>query len=340
MDKLRLGRTNLQVSRSGFGGIPIQRLSDEASTELLRAAFQGGIDYYDTARNYSSSEYKIGLALKQWRADITIATKTTAKKAAEMEVDLAKSLNELQSDYIDVYQFHNPDFMPHPGGSDGLYDAALAAKAAGKILYIGITNHRLALAVQAVKSGLYDVLQFPLSYLSTEQELALIELCVQYDVGLVAMKALAGGLISETKAAFSFLRQYDNVVPIWGLEKLEHLREFLTYENRELRLDEVQRQTISQDRQRLKGNYCRACGYCLPCPAGIDIPTAARMELLLGRSDWRSLISEKNQEKMQRVENCTTCLHCAQHCPYHLNTPELLKENLTFYREFLKNQGS
>ena len=339
MEKIRLGKTDLTVSRSGFGAIPIQRLDDGASTALLRAAYEGGVNYYDTARGYTTSESKIRLALGGVRGEIIIATKSGAQTGAQLKADLETSLSELGTDYIDVYQFHNPSFIPRPGEESGLYEAALHAKAAGKIRHIGITSHRLDLAVEMVKSGLFDTMQFPMSSLASDEEIELVALCEECDVGFVAMKGLAGGLITNAKSAFAFLRQFKNVVPIWGLQHMHELEEFLAYEKNPPVLDGEMRAAIERDREKLVGGYCRACGYCLPCPAGIPIPMAARMELLLGRMNWRSFMTKEWLETMRKINDCTGCRHCAGNCPYQLETPELLKANLAYFEKFFADKG-
>ncbi|MDR2892150.1 MAG: aldo/keto reductase [Deltaproteobacteria bacterium] len=334
MDKIRLGKTELMVSRSGFGAIPIQRISDEDSTTLLRAAFAGGINFYDTARGYSTSEHKIGLALGHVRKDIIIATKSGAETGEELEEHLETSLAQLGTDYIDIYQFHNPAFFPRPGDANGVYDAALRAKAAGKIRHIGVTNHRLALAKEMAQSGLFETVQFPMSSLATDDELELVHLCKAHDVGFIAMKGLAGGLIINAKTTFAFLRQLGNVVPIWGMQLLSQLEEFLRYEQNPPALDEEIWKQIHQDRKTLAGDFCRACGYCQPCPVGIVIPAAARMEVMLGRADWRMLSGEYGQEIMGKVKDCVECGRCRSKCPYKLDVPALLKANLAFFEDF------
>ena len=335
MEKIRLGKTNLMVSRSGLGLIPIQRISDEESTALLQAAFDGGVNFYDTARGYTTSERKVGLALGSVREKIIIATKSGAQTGEQLEKDLETSLSELGTDYIDIYQFHNPSFIPHPGEVDGLYDAALKAKEAGKIRHIGITNHRLDLAIEMVKSGLLETMQFPMSSLASDDELELVKICKEYDVGFIAMKGLAGGLITNAKTTFAFLRQFDNVVPIWGIQFMWELEEFLGYERNPPALDEEILEIIRKDKETLSGNYCRGCGYCLPCPADIPIHLAARMEFLLQRANWRGFTNENWREMMRRINDCIDCRHCADHCPYNLDTPSLLKTNLAFFERFV-----
>ena len=170
MEYVVLGRTGLQVNKNGFGALPIQRISKEEAGKLLKKAFENGINYFDTARAYSDSEEKMGAALADVRDQVIISTKTAAQDAKEFWKDLEESLTKLQTDYIDLYQFHNPAFCPKPGDGTGLYEAALEAKEQGKIRHIGITNHRIAVAKEAVLSGLYETLQFPFSYLASEEE--------------------------------------------------------------------------------------------------------------------------------------------------------------------------
>ena len=340
MEKIRLGRTGLMVSRTSFGCIPIQRLSDADSSALLRAAFDGGVNFYDTARAYTTSEHKVGLALGDVRDKIIIASKTLAKTGEGLEKDLETSLSELGTEYIDLYQFHNPSVIPRPGDADGLYDAALLAKEKGKIRHIGITSHRLPLAKEMVESGLFETMQFPMSCLASEDELGLVRLCEESDVGFIAMKGLAGGLITDAKPTFAFLRRLENVVPIWGLEHMWQLEEFLSYEEAPPTMDGVMRATIEKDRAELSGNYCRGCGYCLPCPANINIPVAARMRLFLTRMDWRGLIGEQDQHAMRRINDCTNCLHCQEHCPYNLDPRGLMRESLDYFEQFLLEHGA
>ena len=337
MEKTRLGKTNLMVSRTAFGAIPMQRVSDGEASTILRLAYDGGVNYYDTARAYTTSERRIGKYLADVRGNIIIATKTAATNADEFEIDLAASLSELGGDsYIDIYQFHNTPFVPRPGAPDGLYDAALRAKAEGKIRHIGITSHSLSLAKEEAKSGLFETMQFPFSLLATDDEIGLVELCRKHDVGFIAMKAMAGGLITNAKPAFAFLRQFENVVPIWGVQRISELEEFLLYEEAPPELNDEMLAAINRDREQLSGGFCRGCGYCMPCPAEIQIDLAARMRLLLGRTNWSWLVNEQTQKMMRRINNCTGCNHCIDHCPYSLDTPALLRENLDYYEKFIQ----
>ena len=335
MDTVRLGRTNLVVSKNGFGALPIQRISIEEAGKLLRKAYDSKINYFDTARFYTDSEEKIGLALSDVREQIIISTKTAALTVDGFWKDLETSLSLLKTDYVDIYQFHNPPFCPRPGDGSGLYEAMLEAKVLGKIRFIGMTNHRLSVAEESVTSGLYDTLQFPFSYLAGEQEERLVHLCSEHDVGFICMKALAGGLITRSDVAYAFLSQYP-VAPIWGVQRESELDEFISYIDNPPRLDEKMLEFIDQERRSLAGEFCRGCGYCMPCPMGIEINNCARMSLLLRRSPAESHLTPEGQAKMKQIEKCIECGKCKAKCPYGLDTPALLKKNHEDYKTFLK----
>ena len=337
MEYVVLGRTGLQVNKNGFGALPIQRISKEEAGKLVKKAFENGINYFDTARAYSDSEEKMGAALADVRDQVIISTKTAAQDAKEFWKDLEESLTKLQTDYIDLYQFHNPAFCPKPGDGTGLYEAALEAKEQGKIRHIGITNHRIAVAKEAVLSGLYETLQFPFSYLASEEEKELVKLCKETNTGFIAMKGLAGRLIHNSAPAYAFMCQpeYSHVEPIWGVQREWELDEFLSYQDKSPKLTEELKTEMQKDKDQLAGEFCRGCGYCMPCPAGIEINNCARMSLMLRRAPQEAWLSEEWQEKMKKIEDCLHCGNCMKKCPYGLNTPELLKRNYEDYQTFL-----
>ena len=336
MQHFILGRTNLEISRTGFGALPIQRVSFEEADALLNRALDGGISYIDTARAYTDSEEKIGRAVSHRRGEFTLATKTHAKTADALNKDLETSLRLLKTDCIDVYQFHNPPFVPVPGGEDGLYDAALKAREAGKIRFISITQHSLDRAFEAVDSGLYDTVQYPFNHLATDREIELVRHCAEKNVGFICMKAMSGGLVTNARLPFAWLSQFENIVPIWGIQRMSELEEFLAYSENPPALDEETLAQIAADRRELVGAFCRGCGYCLPCPAEIPINNANRMKQLLERSPWRSWVTPEWQANMERIENCIHCGACAKRCPYGLKPFETLPGQLAFYREFTK----
>lgn len=336
MTQVTLGRTGITVNKNGFGALPIQRISRDEAAYLLQKALDNGVDFFDTARAYTDSEEKIGYAISGRRSQFILATKTMAQKAEDFWTDLHTSLKNLKTDCVDILQFHNPSFCPRPGDGSGLYEAILQAQEQGKIRFIGITNHRLAVAREAAASGLYDTLQFPFNYLASPEEIQLVEKCKAQNIGFIAMKALSGGLITNSAVAYAFQAQYDNVLPIWGVQREKELDEFLSYIETPPQLTPELQAVIDHDRGELAGDFCRGCGYCLPCPAQIDIPNCARMSLLLRRSPAAGHLSPEGQAKMERIDHCIHCNHCSSHCPYGLDTPELLRRNYEDYKTFLK----
>lgn len=335
MKKIVLGNTGISVNKNGFGALPIQRISFEDARTLLMKAFESGIDFFDTARFYTDSEEKIGYALSGVRDRIYLASKTMASNPEDFWKHLNESLKMLKTDHIDVFQFHNPSFCPKPGDGTGLYEAMLEAKDKGMIMHIGITNHRIHVANEAADSGLYETIQFPFSYLATQEEIALVNKCKENGIGFIAMKALSGGLITNAKAAYAYLDQFDNVLPIWGVQKEKELDEFISFIDAPPGLNEELKAVIDHDKNELSGDFCRGCGYCMPCPADIDIPTSARMSLMIRRAPVSVYLSEEWQQKMKKIENCIHCNKCKSHCPYGLDTPELLKRNWEDYRSFI-----
>lgn len=330
---MTIGKTGINCNKNGFGALPIQRISIEETTKILRKAYESGITFFDTARFYTDSEEKIGISLHDVRHNIYIASKTMALNVEGFRKDLDTSLKALKTDYIDIYQFHNPPFCPKPGDGTGLYEEMIEAKKRGQIRHIGITNHRMAVAREAIESGLYETLQFPFSYLANEAEVDLVKECTDSGMGFIAMKALAGGLINNSAAAYAFMMQYD-VLPIWGIQKESELDEFISYMecppdyNSYLPL-------IQKDREEISGGFCRGCGYCLPCPKNIDIPNSARMSLMLRRAPTSVYLSEQWVIKMKRIDECINCNHCKNHCPYGLDTPKLLRENWEDYKKYI-----
>ena len=335
MDRMRLGKTNLEVNKNGFGALPIQRRNMEDSIEILRTAYDAGIDFYDTAHFYTDSEEKIGNALGDVREDIYLASKSGAETVEEFWSDLETSLKSMKTDYLDLYQFHNISFCPKE--DDELYQAMLEAKDKGMINHIGITTHKITFAHEAIESGLYETLQYPFSYLSGEEELELVKKCEEHDVGFIAMKAMGGGLIKNSKASFAYINQFDNVLPIWGIQKMEELNEFLSYDENTILTDEL-KADIEKDKEDLGENFCRGCGYCMPCPEGINISLCARMSLWIRRFPTEPNMDEKTQKTMEETLNCIECYACVDNCPYELDIPELLKENYEDYQNVLSGK--
>ncbi len=340
MKNVRLGKTGIITDKNGFGALPIQRISVEEAVKLVKKAYNAGFTFFDTARAYTDSEIKLGEAFDGIRDRVFIASKTQAQNGEDLKKDLDTTLKNLRCEYLDLYQFHNPAFCPKPGDGTGLYEAAEEAKKAGKIRHIGITNHRLAVAKEAIESGLYETLQFPFSYLSGEQEIELVNMCKEADMGFIAMKALAGGLINNSAAAYAFLDRFDNVLPIWGVQRDSELDEFISYiGNPPVMTDELSA-VIEKDRQELSGEFCRGCGYCMPCPVGIEINNCARMSLMIRRAPSEAQLTPEMQAKMKKIEDCLHCGQCKEKCPYGLDTPTLLEKNYEDYKRILAGEVS
>ena len=335
MRNITLGSTGITVPQNAFGALPIQRISAEDAAGLLKKAYEGGMRFFDTARAYSDSEEKMGLGLSDVRENIYIASKTAAKTPEGFWKDLETTLHNLKTDYLDIYQFHCADRVFAPGDGTGMYEAMLEAKAQGKIRHIGITAHKIGIAEDIIESGLYETLQFPFSYLSADRELALVENCRKHNMGFIAMKGLAGGLINNSTAAMAYMTQFDNVLPIWGIQKESELDEWLAFMDQTPEMTDEIRAFIAKECQELTGDFCRGCGYCMPCPAGIEINNCARMSLLLRRSPSARYLSPEGQAKMKKIEDCLHCGHCKSMCPYGLDTPKLLEENYKDYKEVL-----
>ncbi|MGN0983041.1 MAG: aldo/keto reductase [Candidatus Limivicinus sp.] len=334
MRKIRLGKTNLMVTSTAMGCLPVQRCDEEYAVRLLRAAYEGGINYFDTANAYTDSEKKIGLALSDVRDKIIISTKSAARDKAGVLKHIENSLRMMKTDYIDLFQFHQVTEIPDPNDPNGAYAGALEAREKGWIRHIGVTSHRVNIAEDCIASGLFETLQFPFSYISSERDLALAQKCKEADMGYIAMKGLAGGMLNNARACHAFMKSYDNVVPIWGIQKLEELEQWLALAEEDPDLDEELSAFIRQERQELSGSFCRSCGYCMPCPAGIEIFNCARMNMLLRRSPWQQYMTDTWREKMEKINDCIGCRSCSSRCPYQLDTPNLLKYMLKDYREF------
>jgi len=333
-----LGKTGIETPQNAFGALPIQRVDKSTAEQILRKAYEGGFRLFDTARAYSDSEEKIGYALSDVRDKIIITTKTGAKNTEEMKEHLETSLRNLKTDHVDVYQFHCADRCIRPGDGSGMYELMEDFKRQGMIRHIGITAHKIGVAEECVNSGLYETMQFPFSYLSGEREESLVKLCREKNVGFICMKALAGGLITNSVMACAFISQYDNALPIWGIQSEKELDEWLRFMDEPAVMTEEIRKMIEKDRRELMGDFCRGCGYCMPCPKGILINNCARMSLLLRRAPSKAWLSETWQKNMKQIEECIGCGQCRSKCPYGLNTPELLKKNYEDYKKVLSGE--
>ena len=338
MREITLGNTGIKTPQNAFGALPIQRVDKEQAVKILRKAYDGGIIFYDTARGYTDSEEKLGAAFEGMRDKIYIATKAMPLNPEKLRTDLETSLNNLKTDYIDLYQLHCASQCYRPDDGTGMYEALLEAKQQGKIRHIGITAHKIGVAEEIVESGLYETLQFPFSYLATDRDIALVKKCEENGMGFIAMKGLSGGLLTNADACMAFMSQYP-VLPIWGIQRESELEEWLAFFQKDISMTAELKAVIEKDRAELLGDFCRGCGYCAPCSVDIIISQCARMSQLIRRSPSQGLLSEQWQKEMMKIDECIDCGLCKERCPYELDIPTLLRKNLEDYRNILAGKA-
>ena len=334
MKQIVLGKTGITTPQNAFGALPVQRVDMNTAVKLLRRAYEGGMTFFDTARAYSDSEEKLGEAFDGMRDRIFISSKTQAKTPEKFWSDLETTLKNLRTDYLDIYQFHCASVCYRPGDGTGMYEAMVEAKNQGKIRHIGITAHLIGVAEDIVKSGLYETLQFPFSYLANEREIKLVEDTEKAGMGFIAMKGLAGGLLTNSRVCMAFMSKY-NALPIWGIQREEELEEWLSFFNEDIEMTDEIAAFIEEDRKSLQGDFCRGCGYCMPCSVGIQINNCARMSQLIRRAPSANFLGEEWQGLMGKIEDCIDCGLCKSKCPYGLDTPNLLRKNLADYKDIL-----
>ena len=335
MKTVTLGQTGITVPQNAFGALPIQRISTADAVMLLRKAYDGGMRFFDTARAYTDSEEKVGIAFERMRDKVFISTKTGATTKEKFWEDLETSLRLLKTDYIDIYQLHCA--AKCYGEGDDLYECMKEAKRQGKILHIGITAHKIGVAEDIIKSGLYETLQFPFSYLASDRDIKLVQDCEKAGMGFIAMKGLSGGLLTDSKACMAFMSEF-SVLPIWGIQRDAELDEWLSFfENEAVMTGEI-KAFIENDRKQLLGDFCRGCGYCMPCTADIMINQCARMSQMIRRAPSKNWLTDFWKKEMLKIESCVECGICKTRCPYELDIPNLLKKNLKDYKEILEGK--
>ena len=327
-----LGKTGITVPQNAFGALPIQRVTVDEAVSLLRNAYAGGMRFFDTARAYSDSEIKIGKAFEGMRDKVYISSKTQAVTKDKFFEDLDTSLKNLKTDYIDIYQLHCAARCYNE--EDEIYNALVEAKKQGKIRHIGITAHKIGVAEDIVRSGLYETLQFPFSYLASDRDIELVKSCAEHGMGFIAMKGLSGGLLTDSSACMAFMSLYE-ALPIWGIQRQSELDEWLSFFDKEVSMTEEIKAVIDKDRKELLGEFCRGCGYCMPCTVDIQINQCARMIQMIRRSPSANFLSDFWQQEMLKIDSCVECGICKTRCPYELDIPTLLKKNLEDYKEIL-----
>jgi predicted aldo/keto reductase-like oxidoreductase len=340
MKTVRLGKTGLEVSRIGMGGIPIVRPTEDEAIKVVQRALDLGITFIDTARRYGTSEERIGKALAAIpgrRDQIVIATKTYTRgegdkaKATALE-QLEASLESLNTDTIDLWQFHGINTLEEYErilDPSGAMEAAQEALQVGKIRHIGISSHSLDVALEAVRSGLFETIQFPFNFVNNDPAEELVPLAREHDVGFIAMKPFAGGRLTDVNLAIKYLLQFDNVVPDPGIQKVEEIEEIVDIVNSgSWELTPQEWQEIEDIRARLGRRFCQWCRYCMPCPQGVDIPPLMNVRCIDNYGE--SFISWV-AEAVESGRNCVQCGECEEKCPYHLPIREMIVENIEFY---------
>jgi uncharacterized protein len=337
MRYIRFGKTCLNVSELGFGGIPIIRLSRDAAVKVLRHAYERGITFYDTANVYRDSEEKIGHAFDGIRDKVIIATKTIKRDAQSAMKDLENSLRMMRTDYIDLYQLHQIaheeelDAVTSPGGA---LEAVFKARDAGKVRFIGVTSHSLSMAVKLSKTGMFSSIQFPFNFIEDAAKDQLHIIAREQDMGILAMKPFAGGMIDNADIAFKFLRQYPDVIPIPGYDSVDSVEELVSFYDSPNTVTEKDTTLMEMYRMELGKQFCRRCEYCQPCPNGVMITPAMGYKIIAARMSPAVSI-EFSRAVMESVKLCDGCRTCIEHCPYELPIPEMLKANYDLYEKHL-----
>ena len=327
MEYRMLGKTGLKVSRMGFGGIPIQRIDAEGTKNLFAQLMEAGVNYIDTARGYTVSEEYIGYALEGIREKFILATKSMARTKEAMAKDIEISLQNLRTDYIDLYQIHNPNAQQleqvmAPGGA---LEALLEAKAAGKIGHIGVTLHSADLFKQVVEYDWVETIMFPYNVVETQGE-KLIDRCAQRNIGFIDMKPLGGGAIADASLAMRFIAGNPNVtVVIPGMEKTEQIWQNAEAISNPEPLTREEKNKIAAIRMDLGKNFCRRCNYCAPCAAGINIPNAFTAEGYVSRYNLKEYGFSRYRAVGNPASACVGCGACEDRCPYQLPIRDMLK---------------
>ena len=323
-----LGKTGLKISRMGFGGIPIQKIDAAGTRELMLKLREAGVNYIDTARGYTVSESYLGEALEGIRQDFILATKSMSRDAAGMAKDIDISLNNLRTDYIDLYQVHNPTLaqLEQVAAPGGALEALLEAKKMGKIGHIGVTAHGLDVFARALEMDWVETIMFPYNIVETQGE-DLIAKCTEKNIGFICMKPLAGGAIEDATLALRFIAANDNVtVVIPGMAAPEEIAQNIAAVCDNKPLSDDEKAAMEAVRQQLGTHFCRRCNYCAPCTAGISIYSVFLMDGYLtryGLADWARM-RYAGMEKT--ASDCVDCGVCETRCPYNLPIRQMMKE--------------
>ncbi len=336
MEKIRLGKTEMMVTKLGFGGIPIQRVSEDEAVAVVKRCLELGIRYFDTANAYTTSEVRIGKAISGRRPEVVLATKTNSRTGEGVKGHLKLSLKQLGVEYIDLYQLHdvsnskNLDMVLDPKGPIA---AVEEAKRAGIIKHIGVTSHSMDTAKELVKTDRFETIMFPFNFITCEAADELLPLARKHDVGFIAMKPLAGGMLDNVTIAFKYLLQFPDVVPIPGIEKIGEIDEIIKVVEGPRQMTEAEQQEMQRLREELGSRFCRRCEYCQPCTEEIPISMVMVSASLAKRLPSRTIFSGAFAQALEKAANCTECGECEPRCPYHLPIREILAQQVEWYQE-------
>jgi uncharacterized protein len=335
LEKMRLGKTGLMVSRLGFGGIPIQRVTEDRAIAVVRRAMDLGINFFDTANGYTNSEARIGKAVSVKRESVILATKTQARTNEDLEAHVQLSLQRFGVDYIDLYQFHNVadlNTLDKILDRRGLITVLEKAKKQGIIKHIGITSHQMDTAKAAVKTGRFETIMFPFNFITAEPETELLPLARAQDMGFIVMKHLSGGALKDIKMAFKYLFQFPDILPIPGIERAAEIEEIVQLLNDRSPITPVERKKMEKVRLELGNKFCRRCDYCQPCTAEIPISMVLFTPHIMDDMPKQIWFSGPLAGLMDKAASCTDCGKCEERCPYHLPIREMMKEYLDMYQ--------
>jgi hypothetical protein len=319
----------MAVSVIGFGGIPIQRLSSDEAEEILLEALDRGVNFIDTARGYTDSEEKIGRVLQRRRSQVVIATKAAARDRKDMVEELEKSLVNLQTDVIDLYQIHAVESdvqLDQVLGPGGAFQALDKAREQGKVRFIGVTGHVHAVLERAVKTDLFDTVQHPFNPLEADWLNDVVPAARDRNLGIIGMKPIGGGALGYVSQAlrFSLTRGVDLVIP--GMDSLDQVRENALVGEALTPLSEEELAVFTKEKERLGPHFCRRCGYCMPCQNGLHIPYLLLLQAYYERYDLFNWARDRLGTFEKKYWDCTECGECTLRCPYKLPVAELMKK--------------
>jgi len=333
MKKVRLGKTNLIVTQLGWGGIPIQRTGDQEAVSVIRAVVEMGVDLLDTARSYTTSEYRIGLALKESNRPVIVSSKSHVR-TDKIYDEVKESLRQLKVKKVNIYHLHAvPNLEEYekviaPGRA---YEGLKRARDEGLIDHIGITSHNLRLLERAIEDGYFEVIMACYSFLEPDAGQRVFVLAKAKDIGILAMKSFSGGVIEEAGPALRFVLSTSDIVPIPGSETLEKARENWRIFTEGCLLTEKDKERIEAIKKDFDRQFCRRCGYCQPCTEEINIPLAAGLKSIIKRVGTNVEGNTWLKDLIEKARSCSECGECMVRCPYQLPIPDMIKENLDWY---------